>query len=277
MSWWAIDVRAAPTERDALAGWLVTRTGQAVEERADGTLVSFALDASAADDLIRELEARPGSTLAISRREVADENWADRWRDGLGPRAFGRLTVVPTWIPYHAATGETVVVLDPGLAFGSGEHGSTRAALFLLDRCLKPGDFVLDLGSGSGILAIAAVRLGAGRAVGIEQDAEAILIAAENAERNKVGDRVMWFEGDAGQLAPLFAPADLVLSNILRTVNLAILGEIWRALRPGGLSILSGMEVPERPECVAGLSGAGFTIVDEIEDGGWWAVAARRV
>ena len=275
MTWWAIDIRAAPGERDALASWLVGRTGQAVEERADGTLVSFALDASDAESLVQELRGRPGALLGISRREVAEVDWAARWRAGLGPQSFGRLTVVPSWHPYEARAGEVVVVLDPGLAFGSGEHGSTRATLGLLERLLKPGDFVLDLGSGSGILAIAAVRLGAARAIGIEQDGEAVAIAAGNAEQNGVGGRIEFFEGDAGQLAPLFAPADLVTSNILRTVNLAILAEIRRTLRPDGMVILSGMEVVERGEFLAAMLEGGFRVVDEAVSGEWWAVAAR--
>jgi ribosomal protein L11 methyltransferase len=169
-------------------------------------------------------------------------DWSTRWRDGLGARRFGRLTVVPSWVPHESADGP-VVVLDPESAFGSGEHGSTRAALALLERHLRSGDRVLDLGSGSGILAIAAVKLGASRAVGIENDAEAIPVARRNAERNTTSGAVAFLEGDAGDLAPLLGPADLLLSNILRTVNTTLLPAIVAALRPGGLAIFSGMEL----------------------------------
>jgi ribosomal protein L11 methyltransferase len=167
-------------------------------------------------------------------------------------------------------------VLDPESAFGSGEHGSTRAALTLLERHLRPGDRVLDLGSGSGILAIAAAKLGAASAVGIENDAEANPVARRNAERNGVRAAVDFLEGDAGDLAPLLGPADLLLSNILRLVNTALLPAIVAALRPGGLAIFSGMEELEAPLFRPVLETAGLVLRDEVTDTGWWAVAAAR-
>jgi len=167
-------------------------------------------------------------------------------------------------------------VLDPESAFGSGEHGSTRAALTLLERHLRRGDRVLDLGSGSGILAIAAVKLGAARAVGIENDPEASPVARRNADRNGVGDAVEFLDGDAGDLAPLLGPADLLLSNILRTVNTALLPAIVSALRPGGLAVFSGMECAEAELFRPALATAGLSACDEVEDAGWWAIAAER-
>ena len=128
-------------------------------------------------------------------------DWSVRWREGLGPRHFGRLTVVPSWIPQARTPSETTVVLDPETAFGSGEHGSTRAALRLLERQLRPGDRVLDLGSGSGILAVAAIKLGARRAIGIESDAEANAVARRNAARNGVAAQVEFLDGDRAATA----------------------------------------------------------------------------
>jgi len=275
MTWWAIDVRAAPEERERLGAWLVARTGQAVEERDDGTLVTFAPDDATADRLIAELGRETKAPTETSRRRIEPVDWSTRWRAGLGARRFGRLTVAPSWAPPAAAVGP-VVVLEPETAFGSGEHGSTRVALTLLERLVRAGDYVLDLGSGSGILSIAAVKLGASRAVGIEQDAEANLVAARNAERNDVAGAVEFLHGDAADLAPLLGPADLVLSNILRLVNTALLPEIGSALRPGGVAVFSGMEVAEEPLFVPPLEAAGFTIEDELTDTGWWGVAARR-
>jgi ribosomal protein L11 methyltransferase len=275
MSWWAIDVRTAPEERERLGAWLVARTGQAVEERDDGTLVTCAPDEAAADELVAELGRENGAPMETSRRRLESVDWSTGWREGLGARSFGRLTVTPSWVPAPEASGP-VVVLDPETAFGSGEHGSTRIALALLERLVRPGDIVLDLGSGSGILAIAAVKLGAARAVGIEQDAEANLVAARNAARNGVADAVEFLDGDAADLAPLLGPADFVLSNILRIVNIAILPEIAKALRPGGIAVFSGMEAAEAPLFVPPLEAAGFAVEDELTDSGWWGVAARR-
>ena len=136
---------------------------------------------------------------------------------------------------------------------------------------------MLDLGSGSGILSIAAVVLGARDATGIEVDEESVPVAECNAERNGVEGRAKFLQGDAANLAPLLGPVDLVLSNILRVVNVALLPEIRASLKPGHLAIFSGMEAPEADQFIPELLRAGFEPVDEVTDAGWWAVAARRV
>src|SRR5688500_16537737 len=112
MTWWAIDVRTTPEERDRLGAWLVATTGQAVELRDDGTLVTFGPDAQAADLLITELGRSGGAPAETSRREVEPVDWSTRWRDGLGSRSFGRLTVTPSWTAAPPGDGP-VVVLDP--------------------------------------------------------------------------------------------------------------------------------------------------------------------
>ena len=276
MTWILLEVRAPESEREGLAAWLVERSGQAVEEREDGVVVGFVPDPPAYQRLVAGLRDRFGSAVTVVRRDLPEVDWSVRWRDGLGPRPIGRLTIVPSWFEYAPAEGERVVVLDPETAFGSGEHGSTRAALQLLDHYLRPGDFLLDLGSGSGILAIAAVRLGAGRAVGIEIDEEANTVAERNAAANLVTDRASFLTGDAAALALLLAPVDVVTSNILRTVNLTLLPVVHRALRRGGTAIFSGMEKSEAGEFRAPLLAAGFQILTEVADGDWWAVAAER-
>ncbi len=275
MTWWAIDVRTTPDQRERLGAWLVAKTGHAVEERDDGTLVTFAPDEAAADELIAALGRAAGGPAETRCHRIEPVDWSTRWRDGLGARSFGRLTVTPSWTLPPSVAGP-VVVLDPETAFGSGEHGSTRVALALLERLVRPGDLVLDLGSGSGILAIAAVKLGAGRAIGIEVDEDANPVAFRNAERNEVADRVEFLAGDAGNLAPLLGPSDLVLSNILRTINTALLPIIASALRPGGRAVFSGMESAEAPLFLSPLGAAGFAVEDEVTDSGWWGVAARR-
>jgi ribosomal protein L11 methyltransferase len=244
-----------------------------VEEREDGTLVGFSETEAAAQQLLGELHARFGTDVDARARALPDVDWSARWRDGLAPRAIGRLTVTPSWLA-SGSTPETRIIIDPESAFGTGEHGSTRSALVLLERHLRPGDRVLDLGSGSGILAIAAVTLGAARATGVELDEEAEPIAVANARRNGVEDRVRFITGEAAALAPLLGPADIVLSNILRSVNLTLLPAIRSALRPRGLAIFAGMEVAEREQFLPALA-EGFESVDEAVDDGWWAIAAR--
>jgi ribosomal protein L11 methyltransferase len=128
-----------------------------VEERDDGTVIGFARSEEAARTIEHEL-AGVFSEVSISLRDVEPIDWSTRWRDGIQSRRLGRLTLAPSWLATSDA--EISVTLDPETAFGSGEHGSTRGALVLLDRFIQPGDRVLDLGTGSGILAIAAVKLG---------------------------------------------------------------------------------------------------------------------
>lgn len=275
MTWRALDVRSPLEQRDAVATWLVGRTGQAVEERSDGTLTSFAENEAEADSLLGDLRAAFGAGVAAATRPLPDVDWSRQWRQGLGPRVIGRLTVTPSWAVPDGSLAR-VVIIDPEMAFGSGEHGSTRSALALMDRHLRPKSRVLDLGSGSGILSIAAIKLGAARAVGIEIDADTEPIAAANAERNGVRDSVAFLAGDAAALAPLVAPADLIVSNILRSVNETLLPLIRDSLAPGGIAIFAGMELPERPRFVEALTAAGFAVRDEAVDEAWWSVAARR-
>lgn len=274
MTWWAVDVRIAPERRESVGAWLVARTGHAVEERDDGTLVGFAEDEAAAERLTAAVEIEAGGPVEVSRRRLDSVDWSSRWRDGLAPRQIGRLTIAPSWI-LHEDDGPSVVV-DPETAFGSGEHGSTRSALALLERHLRAGDRVLDLGSGSGILAIAAAVLGASRVTGVELDSDANGVAARNAERNGAADRVRFVEGDAAHLAPLLGPCELVVSNILRSVNVRLLPPITAALALDGIAIFAGMESAEAEIFRPVLAGGGFVVVDEVLDAGWWAVAARR-
>jgi ribosomal protein L11 methyltransferase len=271
----ALDVRSPEESRDAVAAWLVGRTGLAVEEREDGTLVAFAPSRADAGAVLAELHAAFGGEVRAAARTLPDIAWQERWREGLGPRQIGRLTVTPSWAAAPGGGAHTVVI-DPETAFGTGEHASTRTALVLLDRHLRPGDRVLDVGSGSGILAIAAAKLGAVRATGIELDEEAEPVARANAVRNGVAHRVRFVAGFAEALAPLLGPVELVLANILRTTNVALLAVLRAALEPGGIAVFAGMELSERERFLPALAAADFVALDDTVDDGWWAVAARR-
>lgn len=270
MTWWAVRVRPARADADDVGAWLVAASGQAVAHEDDGALLAHMADGAAARLVAERL--RNDWSLEAALAPVADEDWTVRWRNGIAARRIGRLVITPSWLP--EATDPGAVVVDPESAFGTGEHGSTRTALALLDRHLAPGGLMLDLGSGSGIIAIAAARLGAARAIGIETDADANLVAAANARRNGVADRVAFLEGDAARLAPLAGPAGLVVSNILRTVNVLLLPAIRQALAPGGVAVFAGMEAPEAPLFLPELARAGFVVADDAADAGWWGVAA---
>jgi len=276
-SWWAIDVHVThPEQTSALAEWLVGRTRQALEEKSDGSLVATVPDRESVDPLIHDLQSTWGQALGeVTSRAVPDDDWSTKWREGLGPRHVGRITLVPSWMPADTLPPGPILTLDPESAFGSGGHGSTRTALVLLDRHLQPGDTVLDLGSGSGILSLAAAALGAAKAIGIEIDADAIPVAQRNAERNGLADRVVFIEGDATELAPLVGPAQIVVCNILLPANVGLLPTVRASLAPCGMAIFSGMEASESAEFTAALPEHGFHGIDETLDEGW-AVAVRQ-
>ena len=273
MSWCALDIQSPPASRDAVAAWLVGRTGRAVEEREDGGLIGVT-DREGAGALLDELCRRFGNSVAGSTRLLPEEDWTTRWRGSLGPRRIGRLIVTPSgWVPENAGTG--LVIIDPETAFGTGEHGSTRTALTLLDRYIRPGDRVLDLGSGSGILAIAAVKLGAARAVGVDLDPDAESVARANAERNGVAAHAVFLTGQAETLTRLLGPVEIVVANILRSQNEQLLSVIRDALGAGGWAIFAGIEEAEAAGFRGALLARGFTVGDHALDGEWWGVAAR--
>ena len=171
-------------------------------------------------------------------------------------------------------TGRWWIAVAAGVVLGLGGVVAVEAAT---DEASAQSGFTLSreqLRTNQKI-SIAAVKLGARRAVGIEVDEEANEIARVNAERNGVADRVEFLFGDAAQLAPMVGPAEVLCSNILRLVNVALLPEIRASLVPGGVAIFSGMEVAEAPEFRAALAAQRFTEIDDVVDAGWWGVAAR--
>jgi ribosomal protein L11 methyltransferase len=274
-SWWRLTISADPGRTDAIAALIVAVTGNGVEEAAESVVCTTLESRPLADALVARLhEEFSGMTITLTAADPVD--WTTQWRDGITTRRFGRLVLTPSWLPAETNAGEVVVTIDPESAFGSGEHGSTRGALALLERHLCVGDRVLDCGSGSGILAIAAVRLGARSAIGIEVDEQSNVIAEDNARRNGVTDHVTFISGDAGAIAPLAGPVELICSNILRTVNTTLLPVIDRTLTPGGVVLFAGMEEPEEPLFVPVLAQHGFRVVDVVRDAHWWSVAARR-
>lgn len=182
---------------------------------------------------------------------VRQEDWAEGWKQHFSAVRIGRrLVVKPTWEEFAAATGDVVVNLDPGMAFGTGTHGTTRLCLEALAALFdgpSPPQRVLDVGTGSGILAIAAAALGARRVLACDIDAEACRIAGENAALNGVGDLV---EVTLEPLAALAGKYDLVLANILAEENIRLAAELVDRVAPGGALILSGILQEKEPQVI---------------------------
>jgi ribosomal protein L11 methyltransferase len=219
------------------------------------------------------LEASPGASIEAELIEPVD--WTEAWKHGVGAHSLGELTIAPPWLAERSPPERTVLI-DPGAAFGTGEHATTRGIVRLLPRFVREGDRVADLGAGSAVLSIAAAKLGAAWVAAIEADAQAIENAESNVVRNGVADRVRIIQGDAALLLPLVAPVRLVLANIISSVLLELLPMIASALTEDGEAILSGILGEEREPIVAALEAQRWTIVAEDREDVWWTVGVAR-
>ncbi len=257
-------------------------SGQAVEERGS-TLITYLPPSEEfpeilVDNLGRALRhVHDGQSPEITWAWQEDRDWSEEWKKGLAPRRVGEhLIVAPSWTKPQPAPDDIVITIDPQMAFGTGEHASTRGALRLLERTVRAGAHVLDIGTGSAVLAIAAARLGAERVRGIEADADALINAVENVERNDVLDRVSLEQRlvDAPFLRTL-GTFDLILANILSSVIIPLLPAFLNGLRPSGHVIVAGILQAESDAFVDEAERAGFDLVREDREEEWWAALLR--
>lgn len=204
-------------------------------------------------------------------RPVADADWAEAWKAHFKPFRVGRrLVVVPSWEDYRPQPGDVILRLDPGMAFGTGTHASTALCLEALERLVDPGMDVLDVGTGSGILAIAAALLGARHVTALDIDPVAVRVARENVAANAVAAQVAVREGEAaGEPA---ASSDLVLANLTAGIHLAVHADLTRALRPGGTLVAGGIIAEEADRVAATLAGDGLHCRERLEKEGWVAL-----
>ena len=224
--------------------------------------------------------AIPGVQMNVEWRWQAHEEWAEAWKRGLGPRRITeRLMVHPSWKrPKDVRPGDLVIVLDPGMAFGTAEHGTTRGCLRLLDGTVAKGEQVLDVGAGSGILSIAAARLGAAEVVAVEGDPLACEAMADNLKRNGVVRRVLVREvwADAAALTAM-GPFDGVMANMETGLMLPLLAGLTAAVGPQGWLLLSGILEGEMDTVLGAAENHGFGSSEVDADGEWRSALFRRV
>ncbi len=215
------------------------------------------------------------SAPALVTAEITDEAWASAWKEHFRPFRVGRrILIVPSWEIPAPGPGDVVIRLDPGMAFGSGLHASTQLCLALLEERLRPGETVADIGTGSGILAIAAARLGAARVVAVDDDPLAVSVAAANAASNGVAGRVRVTAGHL--LDPLDRGADLLLANLTADVLEEMAAAVPARLRPGGVIVASGI-IAAGLEAVRGaFERAGLVVLETRAQEEWRALVARR-
>ena len=280
--WIALTVRV-PSEELAgeLAEGLVALGGLAVEEDVD-LLTTYIPEPEDPEAFLRtaadRLAARVGTEPEVIWRWEEDQDWDARWKEGLEPRRVGeRIVVTQPWNPVESA-GDVVIVIDPSSAFGTGEHPTTRGALRLLERVVAGGERVLDVGAGSGILSIAAVELGADRALAVESDPGAMATAASNLARAGLDGRVELVNAvvDADYLAGVAGGGfDLIVANVLSGVLTPLLPAFRSAVRPEGHVILGGIMAPEEAGLRGAAGSAGFGVEAEDREGEWWTAVLR--
>lgn len=221
---------------------------------------------------LRRALAREAASGTVGVRVVGEADWVNMWRAHAKPLRVGRLTVHSAWMRSRVSSGQTLVRLDAGQAFGSGEHPSTQLCLAAVERYVQGGETVLDFGTGSGILAIAAARLGARRVLAIDDDEIAVSIARANARANGVLRRVTVRR--ASGLSRVRLRADLIVANLTPEILAGVLPHVGRCLAPEGRFVGSGFGSARVAEVARLVQASGLRVVGVEARRGWHAVHA---
>ena len=277
---WILSLSLAEPCHEAAAGFLFNLGAQGVEERAEGPRGWYAGEEdplalrAAAETWLAGLEEASGlapGTWAVAVDEQADQDWQAAWKAQWDQQFFGRrLSICPSWQEPRTEEGRLVLRLDPGNAFGTGSHESTRLLLEWLDDLdgRLEGWNVLDAGCGTGVLALAALQLGAAFALGLDIEPESVENARENARANGLRARSFFRLGDPRELGAEYH-FDLVLANIQRSVIEEILPDLLRVLRPGGLLLLAGLLETEE-QAIRALAAEWKLGEPEVRHAGEW-------
>jgi ribosomal protein L11 methyltransferase len=267
VSW--IALRVTPeSNRDGVIAALFESGSQGVQE--DGASVVTHFPSTASFEEIRDAVMLADPRAAIAVADSPDTDYS-QWRASVSSHEVGDLVIAPPWLA-GALDPRTAVIIDPAMAFGTGEHPTTRGAMRLMHGVIRPGDMVADLGAGSAVLSIAAMKLGAARVAAVEMDHDAIGNAEENVRANGVGESVEVIEGDATLILPLLAPVRVVIANIISPVIVQLLPVIRSSLGPGGQAILSGILTAEREQMLSALRRGCWAIEREDTEDVWWSV-----
>lgn len=221
------------------------------------------------------LNQTQGISFQIHYREVDEEDWAESWKAYFWPEKLtDRLVVKPTWREYTPVEGEMIIEIDPGMAFGTGTHPTTTLCIQMIQDYLKPGDAFLDVGTGSGILMVAAARLGASRLSGTDADSLACEIARQNLLLNQIDPERFCVK--SGNLVDTVTETfQLISANILSEVILVLLDDVQQALVPGGILICSGIIDANQKQVVEKMEATGFQILEVRSKDGWVAIAGK--
>lgn len=211
---------------------------------------------------------------SLTLTPVTEQNWNRSWEETIRPiRVTDRIVIAPTWHPFTAGPGDIVLTIDPKMSFGTGYHETTRLILGLIERHLTTGAHILDAGTGTGVLAIAALKLGAASAVGFDIDEWSFANAVENARLNGVSGLFTVRQGDLSAVPE--SGFDLITANIQRNVIEEMLPGLVSRLAPAGTLLVSGLLTGDRDAMATTLTEAGLALADERREGEWIACAAK--
>ena len=230
--------------------------------------------------LDQELRALRGKypaygALRLESKQIPDENWGESWKLLYHPiRAGKHLVIKPSWEEYAPRPGDHVIEMDPGMAFGSGYHDTTLLCLTLLEKHLRPGDRVIDVGTGSGILALGAALSGAGEVLAVDIDPDAVRVAQQNVEHHHLSGVIHVKEGNL--LDQVSETCDLCVANIIADIISTLALPLRTHIRPGGLFLCSGIILERTEEIRRCLLDAGYEIVEQLSTEEWTAFCARR-
>lgn len=206
---------------------------------------------------------------------VDDADWNENWKKYFHTFEIGeKLAVVPSWEEYKNPDNRTVLSIDPGAAFGTGTHATTSLCLGVLDKKVAKGQKVLDIGCGSGILAIASVLLGADFAVGVDIDAQSVKTAKENAEINNLADKTEFFVGDLAD--KVSGKYNIVCANIVADVIIRLLPDVGQFMEEDGILIISGIIDIRKEDVLSAIKQNGFTIIEEAYRENWCAFTLKK-
>lgn len=215
-------------------------------------------------------------TLKVTYKIEDDTEWKDRWKEYFKPcKISERIVVKPTWEEFDNKDHSLIIEIDPGMAFGTGTHETTSMCVKLMEKYLKPGDKLLDVGCGSGILSIAGALFGASDVLGIDIDPEAVEVADENISLNRVSGTVKVMYGDLTK--GVNYKADMVAANLMADLLIILAKDVSDHMNPGGIFISSGILAEKKGIVAAGFRKSGFEVIEITEEGGWCAIAAKVI
>lgn len=215
--------------------------------------------------------AELGIPAEVTTESVCEEDWADSWKQYYKPIKTGeRIVIVPVWEHYDAAPGELIVLMDPGMAFGTGTHETTRLCATLLEKYVKPGCKMLDVGCGSGILAICAAKLGAADCFACDIDKTAVRIAGENAVLNETPAVKVGVSNLLAEAPKAHGGYDVVCANIVADIVMRLGPDVGDYMAPDGVLIASGIITERKDEVVTALAKCGLHLVNSLVENGWF-------